>query len=70
MDEPDSNLYFGNQVREKIVQLKQLGLSILFHQYKTITNGEPKQTLTVKNLAIIYQLDEQLLRKNLRTIYE
>ncbi|VEI58534.1 ABC transporter ATP-binding protein [Pasteurella multocida] len=70
MDEPDSNLYFGNQVREKIVQLKQLGLSILFHQYKTITNGEPKQTLTVKNLATIYQLDEQLLRKNLRTIYE
>lgn len=70
MDEPDSNLYFGNQVREKIVQLKQLGLSILFHQYKTITNDEPKQTLTVKNLATIYQLDEQLLRKNLRTIYE
>ncbi|MGC7590844.1 ABC transporter ATP-binding protein [Bisgaard Taxon 46] len=90
MDEPTSNLDFGNQLRvlEKIAQLKQRGLSILmtthqpehsmqiadrailFHQGKIIANGEPKHTLTTKNLATIYQLDEQLLRKNLRTIYE
>ncbi|AKD38882.1 hypothetical protein I926_07830 [Pasteurella multocida subsp. multocida OH4807] len=90
MDEPTSNLDFGNQLRvlEKIEQLKQRGLSILmtthqpeqsmqiadrailFHQGKIIANGEPKHTLTTKNLATIYQLDEQLLRKNLRTIYE
>lgn len=90
MDEPTSNLDFGNQIRvlEKITSLKQTGLSILmtthqpkhsmqiadlailFHQGKIIANGEPKQTLTAKNLATIYQLDEQLLRKNLRTIYE
>ncbi|WP_245853315.1 hypothetical protein [Pasteurella oralis] len=43
---------------------------ILFHQGKIIANGKPKQTLTIENLAIIYQLDKQLLRKNLRTSYD
>ncbi|AET16830.1 TPA: ABC transporter ATP-binding protein [Pasteurella multocida] len=90
MDEPTSNLDFGNQIRvlEKITQLKQTGLSILmtthqpehsfhvadrtilFHQGRIIANGTPKQTLTTQNLAKIYQLDEDVLRKNLRISYE
>lgn len=44
--------------------------AILFHQGTILVEGAVKQTLTVKNLATLYHLDETILRKHLRTTYE
>ncbi|MGQ0286602.1 ABC transporter ATP-binding protein [Pasteurellaceae bacterium 22721_9_1] len=85
MDEPTSNLDFGNQIRvlEHIKKLKQQGLTIiftthqpehafhyaddivLFHQGKILSHGEPTRTLTLQNLSQIYDIEPQVLAKNL-----
>ncbi len=90
MDEPTSNLDFGNQLRvlEYIEQLKASGLSILFtthqpeqarriadqsllfHQGRIIAQGKPTETMTLENLATIYQLTPSVLRKNLTFLTE